>query len=82
MVSEVNYYCSRNSFSVTVHIKVEQVSSVTKILSGVIEGSGTGPAVAFIVFINALAKLHEAQSIKTTCFADDVNVSLSLQKVE
>jgi len=58
------------------------VSSVSKILSGVIEGSGTGPAVAFIVFIDSLAKLHEAQSIKTTCFSDDVNVCLSVQKVE
>ena len=42
-------------------------------LSGVIQGSGSGP-VAFVIFIDTLAKLLEAHNIKSKMFADDVKV--------
>ena len=40
------------------------LSSITKMLSGVIRSNGIGPA-AYVAFIDALAKLLEAQDIKT-----------------
>ena len=46
-------------------------------LSGVIQGNGIGP-VAFVIFIDGLAKLLEAHGIKCEIFADDAKVYLTM----
>ena len=56
------------------------LSSVTNLLSGVVQGSGIGP-VAFIIFIDGLVKLLEEYGIKCKVFADDIKVYISVQNV-
>ena len=54
------------------------LSPLVQLLSGVVQGSGIGP-VAFVIFIDGLAKLLESHGIKRKIFADDVKIYLSMQ---
>ena len=54
------------------HTRLELVvSSDTPLVSGVIQGSGVGP-LAFLIYIDDLAKLLESYGVVVTLFADDV----------
>ena len=55
----------------------QSLSDLAELLSGVIHSSGIGP-VAFVIFIDTLAKLLEAHNIKSKMFADDVKVYMSV----
>jgi len=53
------------------------LSSLVELMSGVIQGSSIGP-VAFITFLDDLARRLENHGVKLKVFADDVKVYLSV----
>jgi len=53
------------------------LSSAAELLSGVIQGNDIDP-VAFVIFIDTLAKLLGAHNIVPKIFADDVKVCTCL----
>ena len=54
------------------HTRVgDSLSSDTSLVSGVIQGNGVGP-VAFLIYIDDLAKLLESYGVVVKLFADDV----------
>jgi len=62
----------------THHTKVgTMLSSLVGLMIGVTQGSGTGP-VAFITFLDDLARRLENHGVKLKVFADDVKVYLSV----
>jgi len=66
-----HYFCDRSH-----QTRVgDSLSSDTSLVSGVIQGSGVGP-VAFLIYIDDLAKLLESSGVIVKLFADDVKVYL------
>jgi len=66
----------------THHTRVgECLSPCAELLSGVVQGSGIGPAL-FLIYIDDLAKLLERNGFTAKLFADDVKVYLEVVEKE
>jgi len=50
---------------------------IAELMSGVVPGSGIGP-IAFLIFLDDLAKKLESQGVQLKIFADDIKVYLSV----